>query len=84
MSEELKKEILNKQVDEAQLDQIAGGRGKPIRRPYKPVSKCANVSKRDDCQATVELGSWCGSNDACLIWDCSYEDCTAEDVDVKL
>ena len=27
----------------------------------------------DGCAATVEPGSWCGSNDACCIWDVTYD-----------
>ena len=27
----------------------------------------------DGCAATVEPGSWCGSNDACVIWDVTYD-----------
>ena len=27
----------------------------------------------DGCAATVEPGSWCGSNDACIIWDVTYD-----------
>ncbi len=26
----------------------------------------------DGCAATVEAGSWCGSNDSCYIWDVTY------------
>ena len=27
----------------------------------------------DGCAATVEYGSWCDSNDKCIVWDVTYE-----------
>lgn len=27
----------------------------------------------DGCAATVEPGSWCGSNDSCHVWDITYD-----------
>ena len=27
----------------------------------------------DGCAATVEYGSWCGSNDKCIYWDVTYD-----------
>ncbi len=29
--------------------------------------------KTEGCAATVEVGSWCGSNDLCLLWDVTYK-----------
>ena len=28
---------------------------------------------KDRCAATCEPGSWCGSNDYCVIWDVTYD-----------
>ena len=28
---------------------------------------------KDGCAATCEAGSWCGSNDYCMIWDVTYD-----------
>lgn len=79
MSEELKKSILSKSIDHDQLDQIAGG---DMELPCD--AECAHVSKRNDCHATVEFGSWCWSNDACGVWEYVYEGCLAETVDLDL
>ena len=27
----------------------------------------------DGCAATVNYGSWCGSNDRCIVWDVTYD-----------
>ena len=78
MSEEQKKEILGKSIDADQLDQVTGGTAIACKLP-----ECANISKRDDCKATVELGSWCGSNDACYVSDCDYDGCTKADTDER-
>ena len=69
MSGEQKKDILSQKVDEEQLEHATGGSS-------ESGSECTKDFKRDVCQATVEQGSWCSSNDACLIWDCTYEDCS--------
>ena len=29
--------------------------------------------KKQGCAATCEAGSWCGSNDFCMIWDVTYD-----------
>lgn len=68
MSEELKNSILSKNIDLNQLDQLAGGAA--------DIGQPEPVERRENCQATVEYGSWCGSNDACFAWECDYDLCT--------
>lgn len=76
MSENEKKDILNAELDESQLDEAAGG---GIVNNYKKKrdkcgttqqANCIGTYKRstfeNGCACTVEDGSWCDRNDACI------------------
>ena len=49
----------SEKLDLAELDAVSGGADRDWRR--------------DGCAATCEAGSWCGSNDYCMIWDVTYD-----------
>ena len=47
----------NEKLDLDELDAVAGG---------------ARDYAKEGCAATVEVGSWCWSNDHCMYWDVTY------------
>ena len=47
----------NEKLDLNELDAVAGG---------------ARDYAKEGCAATVEVGSWCWSNDHCMHWDVTY------------
>ena len=47
----------NEKLDLDELDAVAGG---------------ARDYAKEGCAATVEVGSWCWSNDHCMHWDVTY------------
>ena len=49
----------NERLDLDELDAVSGGSDRDW--------------KKDGCAATCEAGSWCGSNDYCMIWDVTYD-----------
>ena len=49
----------NEKLDLQELEAVSGGSDRDWRR--------------DGCAATCEAGSWCGSNDFCMIWDVTYD-----------
>ena len=49
----------NERLDLEELDAVSGGADRDW--------------KKDGCAATCEAGSWCGSNDYCMIWDVTYD-----------
>ena len=49
----------SEKLDLDELDAISGGADRDW--------------KKDGCAATCEDGSWCGSNDYCMIWDVTYD-----------
>ncbi len=65
------KEILDQEIALDQLDAVAGGAG---------ADDCVEGLVRNiyggrgfpNCAATVEDGSWCGSNDACVSFAIVY------------
>ena len=63
MSEEMKKEILNKDLSDEELKAVNGG--------YN-IGGCQEDYYEETCDATVESGSWCWSNDCCEFWDSTY------------
>lgn len=71
MSEKEKKDILGAEIDEKQMDEVTGG--------YEPMDACGDARKDErtangcrktqsiGCDAVTEDGSWCMSNDRCMI-----------------
>ena len=59
--------LLNRELDEKELDSISGGSA-------AGPGGCQNNWYIKECAATVEKGSWCGSNDWCEEWDERYTD----------
>ena len=49
----------SKKLDLEELDAISGGADRDW--------------VKDGCAATCEVGSWCSSNDYCVIWDVTYD-----------
>ena len=49
----------NELLDIEELDAVSGGADRDW--------------VKDGCAATCEAGSWCGSNDYCMIWDVTYD-----------
>ena len=78
MSEEKKHEILEEKLDENELDAVSGGihHGRRVLKKtnLKPDERnyCSGVYYAEKCKATVESGSWCGSNDRCMIFSEQY------------
>ena len=50
---------MSERLDLEELDAVSGGADRDW--------------KKDGCAATCEQGSWCGSNDFCMIWDVTYD-----------
>lgn len=82
MSEKEKTDILNKQIDEAQMDDVTGGgvftnRSKWDNCMAVQQSACVNnhyrTKSNSGCAATVEKGSFCSSNDACVMDAVEYD-----------
>ncbi|NLC75265.1 MAG: hypothetical protein GX685_08615 [Clostridiales bacterium] len=60
-----KNEILSKEIDKDELETVSGGTaGGP--------GGCTGSYFREKCSATVEQGSWCGSNDWCTVFSEHY------------
>lgn len=57
--QEAQRRAAGRELSHDELDAIAGGDDR--------------VWSRDGCAATVEAGSWCGSNDMCLTWSVTYD-----------
>jgi len=67
MSDNIKKEILNKKIDEDQLNKISGG------GDAAGNGGCDGNYFLENCRATVEAGSHCGlSHDYCEFMACGY------------
>ena len=57
--EKAKAHTLDKELSAEELEAVSGGADRDW--------------LKDGCAATVEPGSWCGSNDSCSIWDVTYD-----------
>lgn len=69
--EELKEALtLNKELDEKELESVSGG--KAWGEGGCPSGDRGYAYYKENCKATVEPGSWCGSNDYCDKWDVTY------------
>ena len=55
------------EVDDGELEAVSGGN--IFTRPFDPPDR---DYEKDGCAASVEYGSWCGSDDACTIYDVTY------------
>ncbi|MBO2515850.1 MAG: hypothetical protein CW338_01045 [Clostridiales bacterium] len=87
MSENDKKEILQSEMDRAQLDDMTGRGSLPAdctaesadydARFGEDLDHCRQSQKRPqgDCAATVESGSWCSKADACIRVAIDYRVC---------
>ena len=71
------KEVFEQKVSEEELNSVAGG--DDCGRTAYDHNVCTTAAYRDiywggfpNCAATVEDGSWCGSNDACIADDVKY------------
>ena len=76
--------VFDQAVSEEELDDIAGGRRSPKFRWCTDnvdggYRTCTGIYYRDiyeggfpNCAGTVEEGSWCDRNDACLSWAIVY------------
>ena len=53
------KESLGQEIDDDEMDAVAGGADREW--------------LKEGCAATVEPGSWCGSNDYCSLLDVTYD-----------
>ena len=65
MSEETKKEILDKELSDEELKAVNGGGA-------CGPGGCQGAYYEESCDATVEGDSWCGSNDFCLVCASTY------------
>ena len=70
MSEEMKKDILNKELSDEELKAVNGGGA-------KGSGACNGAYYEESCDATMEKGSWCWSNDYCAAWDSTYTETDA-------
>ena len=59
---------LGRELDEKELDSVSGG----YTGGSDGKGSCVSNSYKEKCAATVEIGSWCGSNDWCETWDELY------------
>lgn len=67
--------IMNRELDDAELDAVSGGTGF-ITEGAEHRGGCQYNFWVQECAATVEKGSWCGSNDYCAKWDVQYSTLT--------
>lgn len=74
------KDVFNQNVSEEELKAAAGGNLQDDDCGEPQQVRCHHNFTRDiyeggfpNCAATVEDGSWCGSNDACLMADVDYQ-----------
>lgn len=58
----------NKELIEKELDTVSGGR-----KGHGGCQRTKETYYDRDCAATVEEGSWCGSNDYCFSWSERYK-----------
>jgi hypothetical protein len=80
--EKREQEIMNQEMSKDEMDTVAGGggtcwvnsRGETCEdwAAYKYGRKFYNPDGSINCAATVEDGSWCGSNDACRFSEVDY------------
>ena len=65
---------MNREMDDEELLSLTGGSGCSviIKSGAKGPGHCAENYYDEKCAATVETGSWCGSNDFCETWDVVY------------
>ena len=85
MSENEKRDILGAELDEGQLDTTSGGRklsdvcgsNSAKVENEKDFNHCVSFHARPqgDCAATVEKGSVCSTNDACMVDAIDYVGC---------
>lgn len=73
--------IFNNEISEEELSSISGG----LPTGFDMGADCSNSEwschysagfnyyPDPGCSATVEFGSWCGSDDKCQIWDMKYD-----------
>ena len=71
------KEVFIQEVSDEELQTVAGGVDDC---GWSEYTNCSTGDKRyiysggfPNCAATVEDGSWCGTNDACLQSDVDYQ-----------
>ena len=65
MSEEMKKDILNKELSDEELKAVNGGGA-------KGPGACYGAYYVQKCDATVEQGSSCWRNDFCFAFSTNY------------
>ena len=75
MSEKEKETILNEQIDEGQLEHVSGSRARKGKGLSSDTYNSPEKRTRGDCAATVENGSSCWSNDACVSISVLYNGC---------
>ena len=76
MSEEEKareEEVLKQSVSLDELEAAAGGEGGSANECVEQYNRRIHRGRFPNCAATVEDGSWCGTNDACVVLAVYYE-----------
>ena len=59
------KEVFVQEVSDEEMEAVAGGEGESNSACSDDWSRSIYYPSFPNCAATVEDGSWCGSNDAC-------------------
>ena len=84
-NEKKKEEILDQEIELDELDSVAGGFGRKAdfaggSNTADDINNCTRNHERNiylggfpNCAATVEDGSWCDTNDACLSSAVKYQ-----------
>ncbi len=67
------KEILDQEISPDELDAVAGGDGERFKCVISEYREIYAGNGFPNCAATVEDGSWCGDNDACVFDAVKYD-----------
>ena len=70
-------EVFQQEISPEELDEVAGGQA-----TFRNDNNCSSSEHRyiyggkgfPNCAATVEDGSWCDSNDACMVFAVCYRE----------
>lgn len=89
LASKIETDVFEQEVSESELGTVAGGlcgfNGYECEKPQANYEKshCTDENRRNiyegefpNCAATVEDGSWCGSNDACFKGSVDYQGMT--------
>lgn len=64
--------IMSRELDDSELDAVTGGSIYAKPEFDDMHGGCISNYYKEECAATVESKSWCGSNDYCFWWEVQY------------